>query len=119
MTDPRYIANPVVSRRDEADGTLLYNPDVDDVGVINGSGLALWAFLAEPRTLAEVAAHVTATYDGVDADQAAADAAAFIEQLSPTYVIEVDENGEPVLDAGEHSPGDDGVAALDGEGEAP
>ena len=101
MDEARYLAKPVVSRREEADGTLLYNPDVDDVGVINGSGLALWFFLAEPRTVAEIAAHVTATYDGVDVEQAAVDAAAFIEQLSPTYIVEVDEHGQPVPDADE------------------
>jgi hypothetical protein len=47
---PRYTANHVVSRRDEVDGTLFYNPDVDDVAVINGSGIAVFAYLAEPRT---------------------------------------------------------------------
>jgi hypothetical protein len=91
MSEAVYAANPVVSRRDEADGTLLYNPDVDDVAVINGSGLAVLDFLAEPHTLTDIAAHLSATYRGVDAEQAAADAAAFVEQLSPTYIIEVDE----------------------------
>ena len=118
MTDPRYIANPVVSRREEADGTVLYNPDVDDVGVINVSGLALWIFLAEPRTVAEIAAHVTATYAGVDAGQATSDAAAFIEQLSPTYIIEVDENGEPVAVADEPEQAD-GDAQAGAGSEAP
>jgi len=118
MIGPSHLAKPVVSRRDEADGTLRYNPDVDDVGVISGSGLALWLFLAEPRTLAEITAHITATYAGVNAEQAAADAAAFIEQLSPTYVIEVDENGARVMGAGEQDPEDAGAAAGN-EGEAP
>jgi len=104
LREALYAANPVVSRRDEADGTLLYNPDVDDVGVINGSGLALWLFLAEPRSLAEIAAHISATYDGVDAEQAAADTAAFVEQLSPTYVIEVSEEGTAAADEADSAP---------------
>jgi hypothetical protein len=96
MTDALYTVNPVVSRREEADGTLLYNPDVDDVAVINGSGLEVLGFLSEPRTVAAVAAHITEVYNGVEPEQAAADAASFVESLAPTYIIEVDENGVPV-----------------------
>lgn len=84
-----YSVNPVVSRRDEPDGTLLYNPDVDDVALINGSGLAVWELLAQPHTLAEVAAYLTETYDGVDLERATADAGAFLDDLVPTYVVEV------------------------------
>ena len=107
----RYTANPVVSRRDEADGTLLYNPDVDDVAVINGSGIVVFAFVAEPRTVGDIAGHLVSTYEGVDPEQAAADAAAFVEQLSPTYIIEVDENGAPVAAA-------DGAEEADGDAQA-
>ena len=112
----RYTANPVVSRRDEADGTLLYNPDVDDVAVINGSGIVVFAFLAEPRTVADIAGHIVSTYDGVEPEQAAADAAAFVEQLSPTYIIEVDKNGAPVAAAdGAHEADGDEQAGARGE----
>jgi hypothetical protein len=109
-----YLANPVVSRRDEADGTLLYNPDVDDIAVINGSGIAVFAYLAEPRTVDDIAAHLVDTYDGVGPEQAAADAAAFVEQLSPTYIIEVDEDGEPIAAADEAEQAD-GAARAGGE----
>ena len=95
MSDALYALNPVVSRRDEPDGTLLYNPDVDDVAVVNGSGLVVIEFLAEPHTVAEVAAHLAGVYDRVVPEQAAADAAAFVASLAPTYIVEVDANGVP------------------------
>jgi hypothetical protein len=87
-----YVANPVVSRRDETDGTLLYNPDADDVALVNGSGLAVWELLSVPRTLTEVAAHLVEMYDGVDLQTATVDATAFLAELIPLYVVEVSEH---------------------------
>ncbi len=87
----RYQANPDVSCGDEEDGAVLFNPDTDDTAAINTSGRLLWAFLAEPRTVDELAAHLIETYQGVGAEQAEADTAAFVESLTPDFLIEVND----------------------------
>jgi hypothetical protein len=94
MENPkRYKVNPVVSFRDEGDdGALLYNPDTDDSAIINPTGRSIWNLLATPRTLDEIAAHLTATFRNVSGDQAAKDATQFIEALSPDFVLEVSGN---------------------------
>lgn len=89
----RYQVNPVVSFRDEGDdGALLYNPDTDDSTIINPTGRTIWNLLATPRTLDEIAAHLTATFRDVSTDQAENDVTQFIQALSPDFVLEVNGN---------------------------
>ena len=85
----RYRANSAVSCGEEEDGALLFNPDTDDTTVVNLTGRALWAFLETPRTVAEMAAHLTQTFFGVSVDQAAEDAGQFVKSLAPDYLLEV------------------------------
>lgn len=85
----RYQVNPDVSCGDEMDGAVLFNPDTNSTTVINTSGRLLWRYLTQPRTVDEMAAHLVESFRGVEAEQAQADATAFIETLAPTYVLEV------------------------------
>ena len=89
-TAQRYQANPDVSCGDEDDGAVLYNPDTDDTVVINLSGRLLWAYLAEPRTVEELAAHLVNSYSGVQAEAAAEDATRFVADLTPDFLLEVE-----------------------------
>lgn len=90
MTDPkRYVANPVVSCREEEDvGVLLYNPDTDTPALLNPTGRVIWDLLAEPRDLDEIAAHLTAFFQGVTLPRARQDAADFIGKLAPDFILE-------------------------------
>jgi hypothetical protein len=85
----RYQVDPVVSCGDEADGAVLYNPDLDDTAMINLSGRALWAFLQAPRTLDEMAAYLVQRYRDVTIERATADAAVFVRALVPNFLLEV------------------------------
>lgn len=87
----RYMAVPDVSCGDEEDGAVLYNPDTDDTAVINPTGRVLWAYLETPRTVDELAAHLVASFRDVSVEQAAEDAARFVEDLTPGFVAEVAE----------------------------
>lgn len=82
---PKYLANPDVSCRIEApdDGALLYNPDTDKAMMINPTGLAIWQFLGQPRTHAEIAAYLQTQYEGVPLDQVVQDIEAFFQKLLP------------------------------------
>lgn len=88
MSEKTYRANEVVSCVDEGeDGAMLYNPDKDDTVLLNPSGRSIWALLATPRTLAEIAGHLVAAYPGVTLEQARQDAEQFIRSVVPDFVI--------------------------------
>jgi hypothetical protein len=82
-----FQANPEVSCVDEGpDGALLYNPDKDDSVVLNAAGRTVWAFLATPHGLEEIAGHLTAVSPDVTPEQAAQDAEEFIQSLQPDFI---------------------------------
>jgi hypothetical protein len=79
---PRYIVNPDVScREEEPDGALLFDPDTDEVLVVNITGLLIWRVLAEPRSRQEVVDALVEQCNNVPADQVAQDVSEFMEQL--------------------------------------
>jgi hypothetical protein len=91
MTNTRYQVNPVASCGEEADGAVLFNPDINSTTVINLSGLLLWSFMKQPHSIKEIAEFLIESYDGVDIDQATEDALAFVETLCSDFLIEVDD----------------------------
>lgn len=77
-----YVINPDVSCREEGpDGALLFNPDTDDVLVINVTGLLIWQALAEPRDRDTVIADLVAQCNNVPMDQVRQDVDEFMDQL--------------------------------------
>jgi len=88
MNKTTYRANEVVSCADEdEDGAMLYNPDKDETLLLNPSGRSIWALLAVPRTLDEIAGHLTATYPSVTREQAMQDADKFVQSLLPDFIL--------------------------------
>ena len=87
---PRYQANPVVSCGVEVDGAVLYDPDADDTAMVNLSGRALWAYLETPHTLDEMADFLVQSYRDVTVEQAAEDAAEFVQALVSGFLLEAD-----------------------------
>ena len=88
--EKRYQANPVVSRADEPDGAVLYNPDTDLASVVNLTGRQLWLFLETPRTVAEMVDFFFEQFSGVTAGRAAEDVERFIAALAPDFLLEVE-----------------------------
>lgn len=85
----RYSANPVVSLRAEPEGGLLYNPDTDEVVLINETGRMIWGTLDRPRTSAEIAAILEE--ETLDAENVAEDVVSFLESLVSDFVTRHDE----------------------------
>ncbi len=78
----QYIANPDVSCREEGeDGALLFNPDTDQVLVINITGLLIWQTLAEPHRQNEVVAALREQCENVPAEAISQDVAEFLQQM--------------------------------------
>ncbi len=85
----RYVVNPDVSCREEGpEGALLFNPDTDDMMVINPTGLVIWQALSRPRTQDEVVAHLLEACYEVPDQQVIADVNEFLtEVLQPQGFI--------------------------------
>jgi hypothetical protein len=87
-----YVANPDVSCREEGpDGALLFNPDTDDILVINVTGLVIWEALAEPCTEEQVVEALMARCDNVPAEEVDEDVSAFLGQLLDREFVGVHE----------------------------
>ncbi len=85
---PRYLANPDIScREDGPEGALLFNPDTDDLLVINPTGLLIWQALSHPRTTDELVTHLLQKFKNVSLDQVNADVAEFIQTLQSRLFI--------------------------------
>lgn len=84
----RYLANPVVSCAEEKDGSVLFNPDTDDMAVINPTGRLIWDFIPAAKGVEEIAAHLVESYPDLEMAQATEDAQAFVDQLLGDFVLE-------------------------------
>lgn len=88
--DAKFVANPDVSCRIEGDaGAVLFNPDTDTTRLINPTGIVLWNYLSEPRTVGELVAFVAGSYSSIpDTASVQKDVEAFMKDLVPGFVSE-------------------------------
>jgi hypothetical protein len=94
MREAKYLVNPDVSfRQEDDDGGILFNPDADLLEVINPTAVAIWTFLAAPRTQAEMVAHLCEVCEGASRAQVEKDVGEFIEPLlKKGFIGVVEEN---------------------------
>lgn len=82
VVSPRYIRNPdVVLREEDEDGGLLFNPDTNQVKVINISGLFIWQQCDGTRDLDGITSAMQEAFDEVPTDQVAQDVREFVERM--------------------------------------
>ncbi|MEI6102819.1 MAG: PqqD family peptide modification chaperone [Methanothrix sp.] len=88
----RYLANSVVSCRDEGeDGALLFNPDLDGAALINPTGRLIWDILVLPHTVEEISNLLAEKLNITDASVVENDVDSFLKTLQPDYIL-VDED---------------------------
>lgn len=59
----KITANPDVSCRIERDeGALLFNPDTDNTLLINPTGIIVWNFINQARTVDEIVEYITKSF---------------------------------------------------------
>lgn len=93
---PRYVADPVVSCREEGkDGALLFNPDTDEVLVVNITGLLIWRALADRLSQKEIVEKLLQQCDNVPPDQVTQDVNEFLEQLVAKSFVDTLEGDAP------------------------
>ena len=78
-----FLRNPdVVLREEDPDeGALLFNPDTNQVKVINTTGLFIWQQCNVARTLDEIVAEVQKGFDEVPLEQVAEDVKEFVDGM--------------------------------------
>ncbi len=87
----RITANPVVSCRIEGDdGALLFNPDTDTPLLINPTGIIVWNFINQPRTVEEIVEYITKSFsNNPDRASVRKDIELFVTDLAPDFISEV------------------------------
>ncbi len=90
-----YIINPDVGLREEdEDGGLLFNPDTNQVKVINTTGLFIWKKCDGTQNLNEIVAAMQDAFEDAPADQITEDVNEFIEVMVKTGFIGTVEESE-------------------------
>ncbi|MGA2934441.1 MAG: PqqD family peptide modification chaperone [Methanomicrobiales archaeon] len=89
--DGRITANPVVSCRIEGDnGALLFNADTDNTLLINPTGIIVWNFINQPRTVEEIVEYITRSCsNSPDHATVRKDIETFVTDLAPDFISEV------------------------------
>ena len=84
----RYLCNPdVVLREEDEDGGLLFNPDTNQLKVLNSTGLFIWKQLIKPQELSVVLAAIQQAFEDVPPDEVLADAQSFLQDLMQSGFI--------------------------------
>jgi hypothetical protein len=83
-----YIRNPdVVLREEEADGGLLFNPDTNQIRVVNATGLLIWKLCDGEHDLTDMSKALEEAFEGATADQALKDVRVYVEDMNNTGFI--------------------------------
>jgi len=84
----RYMTNPdVVLREEDEDGALIYNPDTDQIKVINPTGLFIWQQCDGSKDLAGIVSAMRESYDEVPEDEVSEQVEKFIDDMVNTGFI--------------------------------
>lgn len=86
-----FQVNPeVVLREEDPDGALLFNPDTNDVKVLNTSGLCIWKTCAEKSSRERIVEALKEQFDQVPQDQVDDEVDGFLAALEQSgFVLKV------------------------------
>ena len=87
--EPCFLRNPDVVLREEdpEEGALLFNPDTNQVKVVNTTGLFIWQQCSVARTLDQIIAEVQKGFDAVPSEKVAQDVKEFVDGMVDTGFI--------------------------------
>jgi hypothetical protein len=90
---PRYIRNPdAVLREEDPDGGLLFNPDTNQIKVLNVTGLFIWQLCDGSHGLPGIVAAMQESFDDVPEDQVADQVAEFVDEMTAAGFIGIVED---------------------------
>ena len=94
---PRYMRNPdVVLREEDPDGGLLFNPDTNQIRVLNTTGLFIWQLCDGSRDLPGITASVRESFDAVPDDKVTAQVKEFVDDMAANaFIVTVEGQAAP------------------------
>jgi hypothetical protein len=97
MIDPGerkvYVRNPdVVLREDEPDGGLLFNPDTNQIRVLNPTGLFLWKNCDGTREMKDLVEALRAEFESVPEGEVQGQVTSFMEDMVANGFIGTNES---------------------------
>jgi hypothetical protein len=88
-----YLHNPdVVLREEDEDGGLLYNPDTNQVKIVNSTGLFIWKQFESVQTVSTVVQSLCQVFEDVPQSDVLADVDAFIVEMVQSGFIGIVES---------------------------
>lgn len=82
IVSPKYFSNPdVVLREEDPDGGLLFNPDTNQVKVLNHTGLFVWKLCDGKHDLEAIVSKVQKEFESVPQDLAGDQIKTFVNEL--------------------------------------
>jgi len=78
----RYIKNPdVVLTEEDADGALVFNPDTDQIRVLNHTGFFIWQLCNGSKDMAGLISAVKESFEAVPEDQVSKQTEEFVNEM--------------------------------------
>jgi len=85
---PRYLRNPdVVLREEDEDGGLLFNPDTNQVKVVNPTGLFIWQRCDGQHDFEQLLAAILEEYEDAPLDEVRSDTQEYLDGMLQTGFI--------------------------------
>jgi len=86
------IRNPdVILREEDPDGALLFNPDTNQIRVINSTGLFIWKHCDGKNHLPSIVSSLKETFDGVPEAEVDIQVKAFVDDMKANGFLGVPE----------------------------
>jgi len=83
-----YIKNPdVVLREEDIDGALLFNPDTNQIKVLNTTGLFIWKLCEKKHNITNIIKALKNSFDQVPDDKAEDQVKTFINEMKESGFI--------------------------------
>jgi len=84
----RYIKNPdVILREEDSDGALIFNPDTDQIRVLNPTGLFIWQLCNGTNDQAGIVSALRESFDEIPEDQISQQVEDFISEMATAGFI--------------------------------
>lgn len=79
---PMLVRNPdVILREEDPDGALLFNPDTNQIRVINPTGLFIWKQCDGKKDLPAIVVALKEAFEGVPEKEVAGEVKAFVDDM--------------------------------------
>ena len=89
------VRNPdVVLREEDPDGALLFNPDTNQIRVINTTGLFIWKHCDGKKDMPAIVSALKKTFDGVPEAEVDGQVKAFVDDMQANGFLGIPEAKE-------------------------